>query len=86
LAEITTPTLWLHGADDPLSELEAASALASTRPAWTFLTRGGIGHLPHLEDPTWTARSITEWLDGRARPPHVGDPESRPSPQTGGEG
>jgi pimeloyl-ACP methyl ester carboxylesterase len=62
LAEITTPTLWLHGADDPLSHLQAASALAATRPGWTFRTREGVGHLPHLEDPAWTARSITRWL------------------------
>jgi pimeloyl-ACP methyl ester carboxylesterase len=86
LADVTTPTLWLHGADDPLSELEAASALASAHPGWTFRTRRGVGHLPHLEDPTWTARSITEWLDGRTQPPRVREPKSRPSPQGGGEG
>lgn len=63
LAHIAAPTLWLHGAEDPLSKLEAARALASTRPEWTFQVRDGIGHLPHLEDPAWTARSITEWLD-----------------------
>jgi pimeloyl-ACP methyl ester carboxylesterase len=85
LADITTPTLWLHGADDPLSQLEAASALASARPEWTFRTRGGVGHLPHLEDPTWTARSITEWLAGGSQPPGARDPESRPSHQTGGD-
>lgn len=85
LAEITTPTLWLHGADDPLSQLEAASALASARPEWIFRIRGEVGHLPHLEDPTWTARSITEWLDGGSQPPGARDPESRPAPQTGGE-
>jgi pimeloyl-ACP methyl ester carboxylesterase len=85
LAGITTPTLWLHGADDPLSELEPARVLASARPDWTFSIRGGVGHLPHLEDPTWTARSITEWLDGPTDPLGVRDPESRPSPRTGGE-
>jgi pimeloyl-ACP methyl ester carboxylesterase len=85
LQGITTPTLWLHGADDPLSELEAARALASSRPGWTLSIRGGVGHLPHLEDPTWTAGSITEWLDGRTDPLHVRDPEGRPAPGTGGQ-
>jgi len=66
LAEITAPTLWLHGADDPLSELQAARALAATRPEWEFRTRAGVGHLPHLEDPAWTAHSITGWLDEQA--------------------
>jgi pimeloyl-ACP methyl ester carboxylesterase len=55
LTAITAPTLWLHGADDPLSQLAAARALASARPEWTFRSRDGIGHLPHLEDPAWTA-------------------------------
>lgn len=85
LQGITTPTLWLHGADDPLSKLEAARALASSRPEWTFSIRGGVGHLPHLEDPTWTAGSITEWLDGRTDPLGVRDPEGQPAPGTGGQ-
>ncbi|MGF9754183.1 alpha/beta hydrolase [Microvirga sp. 0TCS3.31] len=85
LEGIIAPTLWLHGADDPLSELEAARALASARPEWTFSIRGGVGHLPHLEDPTWTAGSIREWLDGRTDPLGVRDPEGRPAPGTGGQ-
>jgi pimeloyl-ACP methyl ester carboxylesterase len=76
VADVTMPTLWLHGAADPLSRLEAATALASTRPEWTFLTRDGVGHLPHLEDPTWTARAITKWLDGRAKLSGSPDPGS----------
>jgi pimeloyl-ACP methyl ester carboxylesterase len=66
LAGITTPTLWLHGADDPLSDLEAARVLAATRPEWTFRIQEGVGHLPHLEDPAGTARCITGWLDEQA--------------------
>jgi pimeloyl-ACP methyl ester carboxylesterase len=63
LGKIIAPTLWLHGADDPLSDRGAARALVATRPEWTFLTRRGVGHLPHLEDPAWTADSITGWLE-----------------------
>jgi pimeloyl-ACP methyl ester carboxylesterase len=74
LAGITTPTLWLHGADDPLSRVGAAQALAANRPDWTFRTREKVGHLPHLEDPTWTAHSITGWLDEQARRGTLTDP------------
>src|SRR3954452_24699883 len=67
LAGITTPTLWLHGADDPLASLAAARALAATRPEWEFRTREGVGHLPHLEDPGWRAHAIAGWLDGEVK-------------------
>jgi pimeloyl-ACP methyl ester carboxylesterase len=85
-AGITTPTLWLHGSDDPLSGVEAARALAGTCPEWTFRTRDGVGHLPHLEDPAWTAQSITGWLDEQANPGERGrglaaPVRSDPSPQ-----
>jgi pimeloyl-ACP methyl ester carboxylesterase len=68
LATITMPTLWLQGEDDRLVNPAAASALAATRPEWTFLTRPGVGHLPHLEDPSWTASTILAWLDPSADP------------------
>jgi pimeloyl-ACP methyl ester carboxylesterase len=62
VAKIAAPTLWLQGEDDPLARTHAARVLAATRPDWTFLTRVGVGHLPHLEDPAWTAESIETWL------------------------
>ena len=68
IAGITAPTLWLHGADDPLARVQAARALAASRPQWRFRTREGVGHLPHLEDPEWTAHSIAGWLDEQAKP------------------
>lgn len=63
LAGITAPTLWLHGTDDPLAHIDDARALATSRSQWQFRTRDGVGHLPHLEDPDWTAQSIEQWLD-----------------------
>lgn len=63
LARVAVPTLWLQGEDDPLARAEQARALAASRPDWTFLTRPDVGHLPHLEDPTWTASTILSWLD-----------------------
>jgi pimeloyl-ACP methyl ester carboxylesterase len=59
---VAAPTLWLHGADDPLSDLAAADALAASRSGWAFRTREAVGHLPHLEDPEWTAGAINGWL------------------------
>ncbi|ADB75490.1 alpha/beta fold hydrolase [Geodermatophilus obscurus] len=58
LAGVAVPTLWLHGADDPLAQVDRARALAATRPDWTFEARSGVGHLPALEDPAWTADRI----------------------------
>jgi len=62
LANITAPTLWLHGADDPLVDPTAAAALSAAHPDWTFRTRSGVGHLPQLEDPVWTFDQIDTWL------------------------
>jgi pimeloyl-ACP methyl ester carboxylesterase len=62
LADITAPTLWLQGEDDPLADATAAAALAASRPDWTFRTRAGVGHLPQLEDPAWTFDTIDAWL------------------------
>lgn len=64
LTAITAPALWLHGEDDPLVSVTAARALVSTLPQWTFRSSAGVGHLPHLEDPGWTASTIAQWLDG----------------------
>jgi pimeloyl-ACP methyl ester carboxylesterase len=58
LADVAAPTLWLHGADDPLSAADRARALAATRPDWTFRVRPGVGHLLALEDPAWTAEQV----------------------------
>ena len=62
LADITAPTLWLHGEDDPLVDPTAAASLAAAQPDWTFRTRRGVGHLPQLEDPAWTFDQIDTWL------------------------
>ena len=63
---ILLPTLWLHGEDDPLASVNDARALAATRPEWTFQSRAGVGHLPHMEDPDWTASTISQWLRAHA--------------------
>jgi pimeloyl-ACP methyl ester carboxylesterase len=62
LGAIDAPTLWLHGEDDPLASVHGARALVASRPDWAFVSRPGVGHLPHLEDADWTARTIGDWL------------------------
>ncbi|MEU2348726.1 alpha/beta hydrolase [Modestobacter sp. NPDC049651] len=62
LARIDVPVLWLQGADDLLAPVGHVRALAARLPAWSLRVRGGVGHLPHLEDPGWTAAQLREWL------------------------
>ena len=63
LAGIAVPTLWLHGGDDPMSDPAHASALAATRPDWSFQLRQGVGHLLAMEDPSWTAAQLRAWCE-----------------------
>jgi pimeloyl-ACP methyl ester carboxylesterase len=69
VAEVAVPTLWLHGADDPLSGVDAARRLAGSRPDWVFDVREGAGHLLAIEDPGWTADRIIAWLAGEGTGP-----------------
>jgi pimeloyl-ACP methyl ester carboxylesterase len=62
LDTLAPPTLWLHGEDDKLSPIDDARALSGTRPGWTFESRAGVGHLPHLEDADWTGERISVFL------------------------
>ncbi len=62
VAGITAPTLWLHGADDPLAKVGPARVLVRSRPDWTFEVRQGVGHLLAIEDPAWTAERIEAHL------------------------
>jgi hypothetical protein len=59
----------LQGHDDLLVPVDDATALASSRPEWTFRSRPGVGHLAHLEDAPWVAQTLTEWLVGAGRLP-----------------
>ena len=64
LATVGQATIWMHGHDDRLVPIDDARALAAARPGWTFRSRPGIGHLPHLEDPSWVSHTLIEWLAG----------------------
>ena len=56
------PVLLLHGERDLLVPLSVARRLHAAQPAWRFEIAPGVGHVPMLEAPAWTASIIDEWL------------------------
>lgn len=65
-AAVSVPVLMVHGDRDRLVPLAAAADLARRRPDWTFVVARGVGHIPQLEVPEWTARQILAWDDAAA--------------------
>jgi len=63
LDAIAAPVLLLHGDEDRLVPVAAARAAAAAHPAWRFEVAEGVGHVPQLEVPEWTARHLLDWLD-----------------------
>jgi pimeloyl-ACP methyl ester carboxylesterase len=62
IARVSQPTLLIFGADDRLVPLAAGRRAARRRPDWRFEVRAGVGHVPMLEDPQWTAGVVLDWL------------------------
>ncbi|MGH3465480.1 MAG: alpha/beta fold hydrolase [Kribbellaceae bacterium] len=62
LSSYRGPVLLLHGDRDRLVPLAAARAVARANPAWRFEVAHGVGHVPQLEVPDWTAGHILDWL------------------------
>ena len=59
---ITAPVLLLHGDRDRLVPVAAARAAARAHPSWRYAEAHGVGHVPQLEVPRWTAEVILDWL------------------------
>lgn len=59
---IGAPVLLLHGERDRLVPIAAARSAASANPTWQFEEAAGVGHVPQLEVPEWTANHIRAWL------------------------
>ncbi|MBK9741191.1 MAG: alpha/beta hydrolase [Actinobacteria bacterium] len=59
---ITAPVLLLHGDRDRLVPIASARATAKSNPSWRFEVAEGVGHVPQLEVPEWTAERILAWL------------------------
>jgi pimeloyl-ACP methyl ester carboxylesterase len=62
LGGITAPVLLLHGDEDRLVPVAAARTAAAAHPAWRFEVAEGVGHVPQLEAPEWTAGHVLDWL------------------------
>jgi pimeloyl-ACP methyl ester carboxylesterase len=62
LQRVDRPTLLLHGDGDVLVPLASARRMHATHPEWRFEVAPGVGHLPMLEAPVWTADTIVDWL------------------------
>jgi pimeloyl-ACP methyl ester carboxylesterase len=66
MAGVTAPVLLIHGDADRLVSLRVARAVADANPRWRFEVARGIGHVPQLEAPDWTAALVLDWLDSLA--------------------
>lgn len=63
MRDVRAPVLLVHGEHDRLVSLRVAEAVAADHPAWRLEVARGVGHVPQLEVPEWTATAILEWLD-----------------------
>jgi pimeloyl-ACP methyl ester carboxylesterase len=67
LQQVKAPVLLLHGDCDRLVSIKVARTVAAQFPAWRFEVAHNIGHVPMLEDPTWTADVILDWMRTEAK-------------------
>lgn len=72
LAELTAPTLLLHGTADPLIALVRAEWLAQELPGGSgVIAIDGAGHLPSLTHPAAVEAELRKFLDGLPVTPAV---------------
>lgn len=62
LAALTPPVLLIHGDRDRLVSASSARRSARGNPSWTFVEFDGVGHVPQMEVPELTARTVSDWL------------------------
>jgi len=62
MRRVQAPVLLLHGDCDRLVPVRAAIEIAAANPRWRLEIARGIGHVPQLEAPDWTASVVTDWL------------------------
>lgn len=62
LHELRMPVLLIHGDRDRLISIRAARQVAAANPSWRFEVATGVGHVPMLEAPSWTAGRLLDWL------------------------
>ena len=75
---VRVPTLLIHGDQDRLVSLAAATSTLRRRPDWTLEVLDDVGHTPQLEVPDRFTSTLLGWLDGldraarRSRPARPG--------------
>lgn len=62
LRRLRLPVLLVHGDSDRLIPVAAARAAAAANPGWRFELGVGVGHVPMVEAPAWTAGLLLDWL------------------------
>ncbi len=60
-AAIVSPTLLIYGDQDPVVDPQWMAALGRRHPGWSTVVMPGVGHVPMLEAPVWTAEIIADW-------------------------
>lgn len=69
LANVTTPTLVLWGAEDPIVPVATAERLAREIPSAQLVVVENAWHLPWLEEPKETARHLLHYFSMRYSTP-----------------
>ncbi len=69
---IGAPVLIIHGDQDKVVPVEAASWLADARPDWELHVMPGVGHVPQLETPDGFISIVTSWAARVESLPQVG--------------
>lgn len=64
MEQVRADTLYLRGADDGLVLWATTAMVERTRPDWTIEEPDGIGHVPMIEAPDWTAQRIVSFVRG----------------------
>lgn len=77
MSRVSAPVLLIHGEADRLVSLRSAQAIADANPRWRFEIGRGIGHVPQLEAPDWTASLVLNWLDSLDSRPSVSSSSTR---------
>jgi pimeloyl-ACP methyl ester carboxylesterase len=67
IRRVQAPTLLVHGDHDRLVSMDAAAAVASLRPDWSFRVLANTGHIPQLERPASFVELVEGWL-GASQP------------------
>lgn len=62
MRRVRAPVLMLHGDSDRLVPLRVATGVARANPTWQLEIARGVGHVPQLEAPDWTAAVVLDWL------------------------